>query len=113
MWPAEQQLLGHQLNRHDLELQIELGCVSRGENCSVSVGARARAHIFEAVPNDHVVPRIRWPKYIELHVFIALGLDFKQQRAATDRIKGDAEAFLLLHSRVYFAEAVCLRMYKC
>ena len=88
-------------------------CESGRENCSVSAGARARAHIFEAVPNDHVVPRIRWPKYIELHVFIALGLDFKQQRAATDRIKGDAEAFLLLYGRVYFAEAVCLRMYKC
>jgi len=77
----------------------------------------ARAYSFDAVPNDHLAPRTRWPEYVELHLFIALGLDVGQQRAATDQIDDDAEALLLLYGRVQFAEAVCVAhvqvLHKC
>ena len=74
--------------------------------------ARVRTYIFNAVPNDHVAPRARWPKDLISHLLIALGLDFGQRCAAPDQIDGDTEAFPLLQCRVCFAEAVCVSMCK-
>ena len=64
---------------------------------------KGAAYIFNAVPNDHVAPRTRWPKDLISHLLIALGLDFGQRCAAPDQIDGDTEAFPLLQCRVCFA----------
>ena len=71
-----------------------------------------RAYIFNAVPNDHVAPRARWPKDLISHFLITLRLDFGQRRAAPDEIDGDTEALSLLQCRVCLAKAVCVSMCK-
>ena len=49
------------------------------------------AHIFDAVPRDHVALRMRRPKDGGLQARIALGLEVAERRAAAHRVEDEAQ----------------------
>ena len=65
------------------------------------------AHIFDAVPRDHVALRMRRPKDGGLQVRIALGLEVVERRAAAHRVEDEAQGLLLRHCGMYLSAAIC------
>mmetsp|Transcript_21967 Transcript_21967/g.52062 ORF Transcript_21967/g.52062 Transcript_21967/m.52062 type:complete len:283 (-) Transcript_21967:2592-3440(-) len=81
MWAAEQHLLGHELERHELE-------------------------IFNAMPRDHVTLVIRRPEDGRLQLHIALGLEVGERRAASHWVEDEAQGLQKRQCAVHLAEAV-------
>ena len=65
------------------------------------------AHIFDAVPRDHVALRMRRPKDGGLQARIALGLEVAERRAAAHRVEDEAQGLLLRQCGVHLSEAIC------
>ena len=65
------------------------------------------AHIFDAVPRDHVALRMRRPKDGGLQARIALGLEVVERRAAAHRVEDEAQGLLLRQRGVHLSEAIC------